>query len=111
MKSRKKNALFMVPKRNFKIDWQKNNNIITLKIKRDKTIDKIMHKIFKTPRIVNIELDEIGSFIWENCDGNKNLQDLSQELHVCFGKKVEPVLERLITYIRTLKNNNFIELN
>ncbi|WP_102401622.1 PqqD family protein [Haloimpatiens massiliensis] len=105
-----KNVLLMIPQRKVNIEWEKNGEIITLIIKREKYIDKIMHKIFKTPKVIRIELDQIGTFVWENCDGIKNINDISKQMKSHFGQKIEPVLERLITYIRTLKNNNFIEL-
>ncbi|GAA0736399.1 PqqD family protein [Clostridium oceanicum] len=108
--NRKKNVLLMTPKRRKNIEWEKNDEIITLIIKREKVIDTIMNKMFKTPKTIRIELDNIGSFVWENCDGEKNVNDISKTMKSHFGNKVDPVIERLVTYIRTLKNNKFIEI-
>ncbi|MFD3158460.1 PqqD family protein [Haloimpatiens sp. FM7330] len=109
-KDKTKNALLMIPKRNKNITWEKENDVINLKIHRNRGRDKIMHKIFKTPLVINIELDELGAFVWEACDGIKNIQDISEEIVKYFGKRAEPVLERLITYMRILKDNKFIDL-
>lgn len=103
------NLLLMTPIRNPKIEWDNSDNII-LKIKRYKKIDRFMNKVFKTPLVHTIELDEIGSFVWENCDGNNKIEDISNLLNNNFGQKVEPVLDRLIHYIQILKNNQFISL-
>jgi len=105
-----KNLILMVPKKNSSIQWEKNDSLITLKMMRNSIFDKAMNKIFKTPKTISIQLDELGSFVWEQCDGNKNLNQISEDLHNKFGKDANPVLERLVTYIRILRNNNLIDL-
>lgn len=105
-----KNVMMMIPKRRCNIQWEKEEEIITLIIKREKVIDRIMNKLFKTPKTIRIELDSIGSFVWENCDGIDTINNISKKMENHFGNKVDPVIERLVTYIRTLKNNKFIEV-
>lgn len=104
------NALILIPNRNTKVIWEKNENIISLKISRDGFMDKIIHKIFKTPRLLTLELDELGSFVWEECDGNRNLHEISEDLKNHFGEKSDPALERLLKYIKILKKNSLVEL-
>lgn len=105
-----KNLLEMKPSRKKTIEWEKKDNAIVLKIKRDGSIAKILHKLFKTPELITIDLDDIGSFVWEQCGGEKTIYDISEDLKNEFGEKVEPVLERLLQYIKILKGNNLIEL-
>ncbi|WP_058486088.1 PqqD family protein [Defluviitalea phaphyphila] len=105
-----KNILNMIPIKNERILWETKNGLVTLIILRNRPFDKFMHKIFKTPLKTTIELDEIGSFVWNECDGTKTINDIAENLEEKFGKRVQPVLERLLTYIRTLINNSFIIL-
>lgn len=109
--SRQKNIMEMVPVRNEKVEWEKKNGIITLKIKRQGMIDRFMHRIFKSPQEITVELEEIGSFIWEQCNGTNDVHHISLALNEHFGDKAAPVVDRLIKYIKILINNNFIRLD
>jgi hypothetical protein len=55
-----------------------------------------------------IKLDDIGSFIWEHCDGQKKVEEISGNLKAKFGDKVEPLYERLGIYFQNLEKNKFI---
>lgn len=107
--AKSKNFMEMRPKRNGNIEWSEGE-IVVLQIKRNGKMDKIMHRIFKTPLVTNLELDEMGSYVWGNCNGEKNVYEISISLQRHFGDKAEPVVERLIQYIKILKNNRLIEL-
>lgn len=107
---KKNNLLTMIPIRNKKISWKIKNNKVILIINRKHTFDLFMHKLFNTPLKTDVELESFGSFIWQQCDGAKNIYDISIKLEEKFGEKVNPVLERLIIYIKTLHKNNFIKL-
>lgn len=107
--AKSKNFMEMKPKRDGNIEWNEGEKVV-LKIKRDGKLDKIMNKIFKTPIVTNLELDEIGSYVWENCDGEKNVYEISIGLKNHFGNRVEPAIDRLVQYIKILKNNSLIEL-
>lgn len=100
----------MIPYKNPEIEWEKKENLIILVINRNKVFDKIMQKIFKSPKSVNIQLDELGSFVWEKCDGVSNIRDICEAVKQRFGKEAEPAMERLLTYIKILINNNLIEI-
>ncbi|WP_051931945.1 PqqD family protein [Clostridium sp. KNHs214] len=109
-KVEKKNAVLMTPYKNPEIQWERKENLITLVINRNKAFDKVMQKIFKSPKSVNIELDELGSFVWEKCDGVSNIKDICESLEKRFGKEADPAMERLLTYIKILINNNLIKM-
>lgn len=64
------------------------------------------------PRIkdkyIKAELDEIGSSVWLLIDGKNNVDIIAENLKSKFGDKVHPVYERLISYLRAMKQNGFI---
>ncbi|WP_213818933.1 PqqD family protein [Garciella nitratireducens] len=105
------NFLKLIPKKNLKYQWiEKEDGRIQIIIPRDKILDKIVRKIFKTPESFKIDLDKIGSFIFKNIDGKNNIEKIAELLKKQFGQEVEPLYKRLITYINILRNNKFITL-
>lgn len=107
---KKKNTMEMIPKRNNRIHWYKNDDKVVLEIRRQGKLHNLLHKVFKTPLTSTINLEELGSFVWENCDGQNSLYAISQKLEEEFGDRAMPVTARLIQYIRVLTNNNLITL-
>ncbi|NLM13840.1 MAG: PqqD family protein [Epulopiscium sp.] len=106
-----KNVLDMIPIRNEKIHWEMKENQVILTINRDRAFDRLMHKLFKTPLKTTVELEEFGSFVWQKCDGSHTINDIANHLEEQFGEKARPVLERLVLYMKSLRENNFIHLN
>ena len=50
----------------------------------------------------------MGSFIWQEMDGHKTVYEIGMAVTVRFGKKAEPLYERLSEYIQILRKNRFI---
>lgn len=102
------NLLELVPVRN--IEWKKmeEGQIVLLK-------PKIRHPFFAKrilPRLKNpyykVRLDEVGSYIWEQCDGVQTVKNLAHNLRKKFGEKVEPLYDRLALFLQSLERNQFI---
>jgi hypothetical protein len=55
-----------------------------------------------------IKLDDVGSYIWELCDGKKTVKDVAECLQNEFGEKVEPLYDRLALFLQSLEKNHFI---
>lgn len=107
--NRKDNLLEYKPERNPDIVWRKlENKHIELDLVNKGFFHFLAQKLLKKPRISKIELEEIGSFIWESMDGQKTVQDLSEELEKNFGEKARPTLGRLVSYLKVLYSNDFI---
>lgn len=70
--------------------------------------NKIAQVLFKKPKYSYIELDEFGSFVWEQMDGKKTIYEIGTLVKERFGDKAEPLYERLSQYIKILHNNHFI---
>ncbi|RKY60121.1 MAG: hypothetical protein DRP96_06125 [Candidatus Neomarinimicrobiota bacterium] len=61
------------------------------------------HKDYK------IHLDEVGSAIWKRIDGKMNTGKIAEEISREFGDNVDPVFERVGTFIQQLKYAKLIE--
>lgn len=55
-----------------------------------------------------LNLDEVGSFVWERCTGLENVQEIGEKLAKKFGSKVEPVHERLSLFFQSLEKSKSI---
>lgn len=82
------------------------DNIVTIIEKQDHKVQKFFRKLkFKIPESKNITLDEYGSWIFLQIDGEKNVKDIGDSLEAKFGDKVHPLYERLLLFL------NHIEVN
>ena len=56
-----------------------------------------------------VNLDELGSAIWKMCDGKTTVRDIGKNLKKEFGERIEPVYDRLGTFIRIMRNEELIK--
>ncbi|MCF6461814.1 PqqD family protein [Clostridium sp. Cult1] len=107
---KEENYLDYIPKKSEKIHWiEKEDGLIQIIIYRNSLFEKIVRKLFFTPDKYRIDLDRMGSFIWNHIDGQNTIYHISQLVKDEFKEEAEPLYERLIQYINILKNNKFIE--
>lgn len=76
----------------------------------DKLKKTILDKFFKNKnrRIAKIDLDEIGSFVWLQCDGKRNVSEIIKLTKEEFGEKEEKIEERAKLFINQLAQKRFI---
>ena len=55
-----------------------------------------------------LNLDEVGSFVWQHCDGIQNTEEIAQKMSNQFGPKVDPVNERLNLFFQSLEKSKSI---
>ncbi|SHK53658.1 PqqD family protein [Paramaledivibacter caminithermalis] len=105
------NFLELIPIKKTSQKWQLNEDgLVQIIIPREGVLDKLVRVFFKTPKVMRIDLDAIGSCVWNSIDGKKNIREIAEILKDEFGKEVDPLYERLGTYINILRNNKFIIL-
>ena len=108
-KKKQENFLDYVPKRNklYEWDWNQKKHVEIAVVNRG-LFNRIAQILFRKPKVSKIELDELGSFIWQEMDAARTVYELGEAVRTKFGKKAEPLYERLCEYIRILHNNRFI---
>lgn len=103
------NYLEFIPIINPQNDWsQDEEGVVTIHMVHRGFYAAIAQKFFHTPRVSHIELDEYGSFLWKELDGQRNVGQLAQRMKEQFGDKAEPLYDRLVHYMQILHNNKFI---
>ncbi len=103
-----KNLLILRPKWNH--HWEKADNgltVILIPKFGNHFFGNWLKPILKNPDY-RMKLDEIGSFVWEQCNGLKNVQEIGSKLHNKFGEKVDPVYDRLSLFFKSLEKSKSI---
>lgn len=102
------NLLELVPERmrEFEKDEEGNIQIIYPKF-TNRFLVKYLVPRLKQPYI-KVQLDELGSTVWEACDGENTVEEIATILNNKFGKSVEPVYERLAMFFQNLHRLKFI---
>lgn len=91
------------------MDWTVDDQgLVTLNIENKGVFNRIAQKLLKKPKISYIHLDELGSFVWQRLDEEKNIIALGEEVKEQFGQKAEPLYERLAKYFQILDSYHFI---
>ena len=112
---KEKNFLDIIPKKNEKIRWTKEEKDgkteVTLEVDNVGIINKLAQKLLKKPKVSYIHLDEMGSFIWQCIDEKKTVYEISEYVDDHFGEEAKPLYERLIKYLKILESYGFVNLN
>ena len=82
---------------------------VTLLKENKGILNTICQKLLKKPRITNIHLDEMGSFVWPIIDGKKDITEIGKYVEEHFGEKANPLYERLAQYFKILESYGFVK--
>lgn len=109
MAKKKENYLDFIPVVNGQNTWDRGEDgVVTIHMVNRGFYNTLAKKLFHTPRVSHIKLDEYGSFLWMRIDGVKTVGQLALELKEAYGEKAEPLYDRLVKYMQILRNNRFI---
>ncbi|NJE30264.1 PqqD family protein [Thermococcus sp. 18S1] len=97
----------LVPVRNEKVELKKIEGRYYLLIPMDSKLDFLARRLHGDYR--RIELDEIGAYAWELCDGRRTVKEIGKALKARFGEDAEPLYERLVTFLFELAKRYLIE--
>ncbi|MFQ5753278.1 MAG: PqqD family protein [bacterium] len=103
-----RNLLTLRPKWNQ--NWEKTDNGLTVVLIPkfgDHFLGNWLKSQLKNPNY-RLKLDEIGSFVWQHCNGLENVQEIGDKLTKKYGEKVEPVYERLNLFFKSLEKSKSI---
>lgn len=90
-------------------EWDKNaDGTITLKVPKFKReIGKKLCKLIRRKPYFSANLDDIGSFVWKNCDGSTTVKEILDELEKKFPNE-EKLDKRLIHFLSQMKKLGYI---
>lgn len=81
------------------------DNIITVRFEHNNKVQRAFRRVgFKIPEQTTLDFDEYSSLVFMQIDGQKSIYEIGQILHKQYGKDVEPLYERLVTFIDFLED-------
>ena len=102
------NLLELVPEQIVR-STRDDKGIVTILGPRFKTdfMTRLIGKRLKTQHF-KIALDDIGTAVWENVDGMRNIGEIASIMKEKFGEKIEPCNDRLAMFFTQLEMSRFI---
>ena len=107
-KKNQENYLDYVPVISPKNSWDVKDGTVTIHMVHRGFYAWIAQKVFQRPRVSHIDLDAMGSFIFQRIDGKCTVGEIAELVKAEFGKDAEPLYDRLVKYMQILRNNGFI---
>ena len=107
-KKKQENYLDYVPVISPKNSWDVKDGTVTIHMVHRGFYAWIAQKVFQRPRVSHIDLDAMGSFIFQQIDGQRTVGQLALLVKDRFGQEAEPLYDRLVKYMQILRNNGFI---
>ena len=101
------NLLDLIPGRKCQWEMEGETVIILYPKFRNKLLVRTILPRMKKPHW-KVHLDDIGSWVWQRCDGRATVREIAEGMKDHFGEKVEPVYERLSIFLRSLEGDKFI---
>ena len=102
------NFLEYIPKIKEGLSWKLEKEHVIIAMESKGLANRIAQLCFGRPKISHITLEELGSFIWQQIDGEKSILQIGELVQEAFGEKAEPLYERLAQYMKTLYGRGFI---
>lgn len=109
IKRKKQNYLEKIPITKCEHCLDQQDGLVKVRFINRGFYNYLAQKFFKTPKVSDIELDEFGSFIWLQIDGEKSILEIGKLVKGRFGLDAEPVYERISKYFCILENEKFIK--
>ncbi len=101
-----------IPLKNPSIEWEKDEQgqvVLTLKRRTDwKT--RLLAVFFAVPNKRQIVLDEVGTLVWELCDGATSVKTITEQVRKRYKLNVKEAELSLGQFLKTLTQRGFIGL-
>jgi len=108
----KEQALEAVPFQNPRVEVEREASgklILTVKVRRTPAMT-LVSRLFFTPPQKRVALDQIGSWVWQRCDGKRTVRQLIDELGRRYKLNPREAEISLTTFLRSLGQRGLIVL-
>ncbi len=102
------NLLDLKPIRNLK--WEtgvKSETILLVPKFKNRFLVKWLVPRLKKPNF-KVKLDEVGSFVWNHCDGNITVGEMAEKMKFRFGEDFDPTFERIGRFVSQMIRDGFV---
>ncbi|SFX42323.1 Coenzyme PQQ synthesis protein D (PqqD) [Thermoactinomyces sp. DSM 45891] len=87
---------------------EENQNLCKVLLPRMSWIERFSIRFLNQPLMIKVQLDSLGSFVIQRCEGVQTVQQISDDLLNQFGEEAEPILPRLATFLEMIEVNGWI---
>ena len=114
-KNRKKNEpqinyLDLIPAKADSLKWHRDfKERVILEVENKGVFHTIAQKLFNKPRYTKVHLDEFGSFLWPQINGEKTVAELAALVKKQYGEKAEPLYPRIVKYFQIVESYGFVK--
>ena len=88
--------------------WEVSGDKVKLIFEHNKPVEKFMRWLIKKSKVSDLELDEMGSMVWQLCDGTKTVYDIAKAMVERFNDTEQNAIDRLIMFLRYLSRRGWI---
>ena len=98
------------PPRNESLRWEQNDaGEVQVVIERQETWKvKLLSRVFYIPRERKITLDEVGSEVWQMCNGRTSVGEMIEDLADKYQLNRKEAEVSLLQYLKTLGQKRFV---
>jgi hypothetical protein len=96
------------PCRSEQVEWQQQGEKVLIKVRRSDWLGTLLRWLTSRPVHRQIELDEIGGFVWILCDGFHSVADIAEELEQRYQLSRREALASLAEFLSQLQKRGLI---
>ncbi len=93
--------LRLVPAPECEAEWEGQQAVLLIPRARNPVL-KFFVSILNSKPHFRLKLDAVGSFVWQQVDGQRSIGEICQALEAQFQEKVRPADERTIEFFKRL---------
>lgn len=103
------NLIELVPERTIEYETREDSLVTILKPRFTSKLARRFIEPRARVKTFKIDLDEIGSAVWNLCDGKRTVGEIGEEMKARFGDRIEPCYDRLALFFANLEASGFIK--
>lgn len=92
------------------VEWQNWGEKVILKVRRSDWIASFLQWLVSRPIYRQIELDEIGSFVWQLCDGSHTIAEIAEALQKRYQLSRREAFASLAEFLNQLQKRGLIQM-
>jgi hypothetical protein len=98
------------PARNEAVEWERNDDgEVRITVMRQETWKiRLLSKLFYIPRKRSITLDEVGTEVWQMCNGRTSVGQMIEALSVTHKLNRKEAEVSLLEYLKILAQRRFV---
>ena len=108
----KKEALAVIPARNPLVEWERKGKEVVLTVPmRDDRLGRMIKRIVRNlPDNRQVALDDVGSDVWELCDGERDINGVVQAISSTYKLTRREAEASVTMFLQTLAKKHLIGL-